>query len=104
MRHLAETLIYSNCKLNSLNLSGNIISNESVKHLAEALTHRNCKLNSLNLSSDSMSDESMKNLAEALIHDNYKLNSLTVFYYGIGGPEAVRHLAESAAHTANYAF
>ena len=104
MRHLAETLIHSNYKLNSLNLSGNIISNESVKHLAEALTHRNCKLNSLNLSSDSMSDESMKNLAEALIHDNYKLNSLTVLYYGIGGPEVVRHLAESAAHTANYAF
>ena len=99
VKHLAEALTHSNCKLNSLNLSFIIISNEGVKHLAEALTNSNCKLNSLNLSSNLMHDEGAQHLAEALTHSNCKLNSLNLSF-NIGiSDEGVKHLAEALTHS-----
>ena len=99
VRHLAEALTYSNCKLNSLHLSGNdSISGEGVKHLAEALTHSNCKLNSLHLSgNDSISGKGVKHLADALTHGNCKLNSLHLSS-NIISDEGVKHLAKALTH------
>ena len=101
VRHLAEALTHSNCKLNSLHLSGNdSISGKGVKHLAEALTHGNCKLNSLHLSgNDSISGEGVKHLAEALTHSNCKLNSLHLSGNDSISGEGVKHLAEALTHS-----
>ena len=94
VKHLAEALTNNNCKLNSLDLSGNNITDEGVKHLAEALTNNNCKLNSLDLSSNNITDEGVKHLAEALTHNNCKLNSLDLARNNITA-EGVKHLAEA---------
>ena len=97
VRHLAEALTHSNCKLNSLHLSGNdSISGKGVKHLAEALTHGNCKLNSLHLSgNDSISGKGVKHLAEALTHSNCKLNRLHLSGNDSISGEGVKHLAKA---------
>ena len=94
VKHLAEALTNNNCKLNSLDLSGNNITDEGVKHLAEALTNNNCKLNSLTLSGNTITDEGVKHLAEALTHNNCKLNSLNLARNNITA-EGVKHLAEA---------
>ena len=97
VRHLAEALTHSNCKLNSLHLSGNdSISGKGVKHLAKALTHGNCKLNSLHLSgNDSISGKGVKHLAEALTHSNCKLNRLHLSGNDSISGEGVKHLAKA---------
>ena len=101
VRHLAEALTHSNCKLNSLHLSGNdSISGKGVKHLAKALTHGNCKLNSLHLSgNDSISGKGVKHLAEALTHSNCKLNRLHLSGNDSISGEGVKHLAEALTHS-----
>ena len=75
---MAEALTDRSCKLKSLDLSGNTISEEGVKHLTEALTHRNSKLKSLTLSSQSIGYEGVMLLntySEALAaHSNCKVH------------------------------
>ena len=94
VKHLAEALTNSNCKLNSLDLCGNDITNEGVKHLAEALTNSNCKLNSLDLRVNNITNKVVKHLAEALTNSNCKLNSLDLCGNDITN-EGVKHLAEA---------
>ena len=45
------------CELKRLNLDTNNITDEPVKHLATALTHTNCTLNSLNLSGNQITQK-----------------------------------------------
>ena len=78
VEYLAEALKHSNCKLKSLDLSQNKVTNEGAKCLAEALKHSNCELNSLTLAQNYVTDEGAKCLAKALMHSNCKLNSLTL--------------------------
>ena len=66
------------CKLKSLNLGSNNITDEGVKHLSTALTHTNCKLNRLNLWNNNITDEGVEHLCTALTHTNCKLNSLNL--------------------------
>ena len=84
--------------LRRLNRHGNEIEDEGVKHLAEALTHSNCKLNSLNLSRNRIHKEGVKDLAEALTHSNCQLNSLTISFFSHRHRGVLTYLAEAAAH------
>ena len=98
IKHLSAALTHTNCKLNSLNLSGNNITAEGVKHLSTALTHTNCKLNSLNLGYNKITVEGVKHLSTALTHTNCKLNSLNLLGNKITD-EAVKHLCTALTHT-----
>ena len=93
VKHLAEALTNNNSKLNSLDLAGYNMTDEGVKHLAEALTNNNCKLNRLDLANNNITDEGVKHLAKALTNNNCKLNSLDLARNNITD-EGVKHLAE----------
>ena len=54
-QHLAEA-INNNCQLHTLILAGNFISDIGAKHLAEAINNNNCKLRTLDLSLNNISD------------------------------------------------
>ena len=58
------TTVYATINLN-LNLEANDITDKAVKHLATALTHTNCKLNSLDLSHNNITDKG-KNLLNSM--------------------------------------
>ena len=89
----------SNCKLNSLNLIENDISDEGVKCLAEALTDSNCKLKSLNLTrNNSVTDEGVKYLANALKHSNCSLERLVLSENSITD-QGVKYLAQALKHS-----
>ena len=81
-KEISEFLVFSssvsdsNCKLRSLNLSNNIVTDEGVEYLAKALKNSNCKLNLLDLSGNNVTDEGAKCLAEALKQSNCKLKRL----------------------------
>ena len=62
---MAEALKHSDCKLNSLNLLHNNITDEGAKCLAEALKHSYCTLNNLNLAYNKLTDEGAKYLTVA---------------------------------------
>ena len=63
---MAEALKHNNCKLKSLNLTNNKLTDEGVKYLAEALMDGNCKLNSFDLACNKLSDEKVKSWADTL--------------------------------------
>ena len=88
----------SNCKLSSLNLNHNLVTDEGVKCLAEAL--KDCKLNSLILWQNNVTDEGVKYLAEALKDSDCKLNSLNLAGNEFTD-EGVKYLAE-ALKDSNY--
>ena len=79
VKQLSNALVNNlNCKLSSLNLSDNIITIQGVKQLSNALVNNNCKLSSLNLSYNGITDESVKQLSNALVNNNCKLSSLNL--------------------------
>ncbi|CAH3026927.1 unnamed protein product [Porites evermanni] len=88
----------SNCKLSSLRLGGNRVTDEGVEYLAEALKHSNCKLNSLDLIGNNLTIKGVKYLTEALkdtLKDsNCKLNSLNLTGNNLTS-KGVKYLAEA---------
>ena len=98
VKHLSTALTHTNCTLNSLDLGANNITDEGVKHLSTALTNTNCTLNSLNLRGNNITDEGVKHLATALTHTNCKLNSLNLSSNNITD-EGVKHLSTALSHT-----
>ena len=83
------------CKLNSLNLNHNLVTDEGVKYLAKALKHNNCKLDSLNLADNELTNEGVKCLAEALKDSNCTLSSLNLARNESVTDEGVKYLAEA---------
>ena len=98
VKRLSTALKHTNCKLNSLDLSRNNITDKGVKHLSTALKHTNCKLNSLDLWLNNITDESVKHLSTALTHTNCKLNSLDLDNNNITD-DGVNHLSTALTHT-----
>ena len=94
VEYLAEALKRSNCKLNSIDLTNNEFADEGVKYLTEALKYSNCKLNSLNLAERYLTSEGAKYLAEGLRDSNCKLNSLNLTTTSLT-EEGVKYLAEA---------
>ena len=94
VKYLAKALKHNNCKLDSLNLADNELTNEGVKCLAEALKDSNCTLSSLNLNHNLVTDEGVESLAEALKNSNCKLNSLNLWQNNVT-EEGVKKLAEA---------
>ena len=95
--YLVEALKHSNCKLNTLNLSNNNITDKGAECLAEALKHNNCKLNSLYLLQNNITDKGVECFAEALKHSNCKLNTLDFSYNNVTNKGA-ECLAEALKH------
>ena len=95
VKYLAKALKHNNCKLNSLNLADNELTNEGVKCLAEVLKDSNCTLSSLNLNHNLVTDEGVESLAEALKHSNCKLKSLNLAGNESVTNEGVKCLAEA---------
>ena len=87
-----------NCKLNSLNLNHNLVTDEGVKYLAKALKHNNCKLDSLNLADNELTNEGVQCLAEALKDSNCTLSSLNL-NHNLVTDEVVDSLAEALKHS-----
>ena len=75
-KDFAAALEHSNCKLESLELSCNKFTDNAAKDFAAALEHSNCKLESLYLSNNKFTDNAAKDFAAALKHSNCKLESL----------------------------
>ena len=84
-----------NCKLSSLNLNHNLVTDEGVKYLAKALKHNNCKLDSLNLADNELTNEGVQCLAEALKDSNCTLSSLNLAGNESVTDEGVKYLAEA---------
>ena len=99
VQHLATALTQTNCELNSLHLEVNNITDEGVEHLSTALTHTNCKLNSLHLGANNITDKGVEHLSRALTHTNCtELNSLNLRLNNITD-EGVEHLCTALTHT-----
>ena len=94
---MAEALTKDNCKLNSLNLARNNITDKGVKHLAEALKNNNCKLNSLDLAVNNITDEGVKHLPEALTNSNCILENLVLSHEYLSD-EGLKYFAETLKH------
>ena len=99
VQHLSTALTQTNCKLNSLHLDVNNITDKGVEHLSTALTHTNCKLNRLHLGANNITDKGVEHLSKALTHTNCtELNSLNLRLNKITD-EGVEHLSTALTHT-----
>ena len=99
VQHLSTALTQTNCKLNSLHLEVNNITDEGVEHLSTGLKHPNCKLNSLHLGANNITDKGVEHLSKALTHTNCtELNSLNLRLNNITD-EGVEHLCTALTHT-----
>ncbi|XP_068742304.1 nucleotide-binding oligomerization domain-containing protein 1-like [Montipora capricornis] len=96
--HLSAALKHSNCKLNSLYLMGNELTDEAAEHLSAALQDSNCKLNSLNLRNNKLTDEGAEHLSAALKHSNCKVNSLNLERNKLTD-KAAEHLSAALKHS-----
>ena len=96
--YLVEALKHSNCKLNTLNLSFNNVTDKGAECLAEALKHSNCKLNRLHLFKNNVTDKGVECLAEALKHSNCKLNTLDLSENNVT-EKGAECLAEALKHS-----
>ena len=94
VEYLAEALKHSNCKLNSIDLTNNEFADKGLKYLTEALKYSNCKLNSLNLAERCLTNEGVKYLADGFRDSNCKLNSLSLTSNYLT-TEGVKYLAEA---------
>ncbi|XP_044175185.1 NACHT, LRR and PYD domains-containing protein 14-like [Acropora millepora] len=97
-KDLGEALKHSNCKLESLHLGGNNLTDNAAKDLGEALKHSNCKLKSLDLRGNNLTDNAAKDLGEALKHSNCKLESLGLSSNNLTY-NAVKDLGEALKHS-----
>ena len=75
---LCEALQHSSCKVTTLDLSHNQITDTGVAKLCEALQHSSCKVTTLDLSGNQITDTGVTSLSGALKHSNCKLTSLTL--------------------------
>ena len=99
VQHLSTALTQTNCKLNSLHLEVNNITDEGVEHLSTALKHPNCKLNSLHLGANNITDKGVEHLSKALTHTNCtELNNLNLRLNNITD-KGVEHLSTALTHT-----
>ena len=62
---LGEALKHSHCKLESLDLGSNNLTDDGAKDLADALKHSNCKLKSLDLGFTNFTKETEQYLTDA---------------------------------------
>ena len=72
------------CKLRTLNLSGNRIGDKGAAHLRDALKDENCKLTVLDLSNNDIGHKGAANLSDALKDANCKLTELHLAINSIG--------------------
>ena len=93
-KEVQKFLVNTGCRLNSLNLRFNKLTDEAAEHLSTALKHSNCKLNSLNLWDNELTDEGAEHLSAALKHSNCKLNSLNLVNNNITNKAAFRKSVE----------
>ena len=93
VKQLSNALV-NNCKLSSLNLRLNNITDEGVKQLSNVLVNNNCKLSSLNLATNNITDEGVKQLSNVLVNNNCKLSSLHLAANNITA-EGVKQLSKA---------
>ena len=74
---LCETLQHPSCKLNTLTLSQNSITDTGIAILFEALQHPS-KLTTLNLGNGFTTDTSVASLCRALKYSSFKLTTLNL--------------------------
>ncbi|KAL9965330.1 hypothetical protein ACROYT_G029117 [Oculina patagonica] len=76
--NLCKALQHPSCKVTTLNLSGNQITDTGVARLCEALQHKSCKVTTLNLSGNQITDTGVARLCEALQHISCKVTTLNL--------------------------
>ena len=64
--YLSGALKSGNCKLASLDLADNEITDQGAEYVGQALKNENCKLTSLNLADNKITDQGAEYLTEAI--------------------------------------
>jgi len=75
---LCEALKHPSCKVTTLDLSNNQITDAGVASLCEAVKHPSCKVTSLSLSDNPITDAGVASLCEAVKHPSCKVTSLSL--------------------------
>ncbi|XP_078380985.1 uncharacterized protein LOC144663792 [Oculina patagonica] len=95
---LCEALQHSSCKVTALHLSLNQITDTGVSWLCEALQHSSCKVTTLDLSRNQITDTGVTWLCEALQHSSCKVTTLDLSYNQITDT-GVASLCEALQHS-----
>ena len=77
--NILSALKHPSCKVTTLDLSGNQITDAGVASLCEALKHPSCKVTTLGLLSNQITDAGVAILCEALKHPSCEVNTLNLF-------------------------